>query len=852
MINSLLSNRLHFNLIKKISIQVIYYLIILIIILYFLNSALMNSSSQEAIIGSYSLQRILLLTIYLIILLLSIARIITYNRVERWYSINQIPLIHAIGLSIYFSIISFTLVIWNAYTKGYLETSLIIKNIAIIQILGVLSVCNSSVILIRYIKPIELVSPTLKYKNLIDIFSLLSGYYLLSQVSNNASGINIISTGRYWLATLPAFTQDIPRIMSKYFPYITLKEWRIFIEPLYVFILLMVSIIITSFIFLITKKWPKQHLNNNNYGLKLFKNNIFTTLNNIISSLKNAYSRIYKKNPLLTKIAIIIGAYFLLSNYFISCCETPDDLVMSMLLSGKVSGDSTSFTVFMNSIIGIFLNKLYISIPQVDWYMVFYHGLLLISFTIIFNYVFFLNKSPNVHILGLILFITFIHHFITNIAFTTLGFLSSSAGLILLLTIPLVTHKKLTLIFSSLMIFIGSLIRFESWLLTVGLFIPIFIYMLYKEKSSRLYIIISLGIALLMVLLGKQFDSFTIHSNSAWNKYYNFQSYVGEIFDTPRLDNLTGTSVLSELGFSENDTKIMSSYLFWDKSVYSLEKFKLIYEKTKYEYRLPASAFNYLIKVIKEHHLYALITLLSLILFLGNGNYTKSTLLIVLFEFVLIVFFAIYLSFSTRLPIHVFLPLCYFGLVFILWALTQSTTSSATLINAIQNNRLKNLIIVFIITLILIFVNKFNLINNCNIRYRVFNDITQKVITKLNQNYIGNEEVILVNPVFNYPIDWAFPRRNIPKSSINQFLTGTLIYNPLGEETLFSTSSSNIFDFLLLPNVFVAIESPNSIIKYYEEHYFLTPCTKLIINQKINLPGSTIDDIRIYKIQKCH
>ena len=327
-----------------------------------------------------------------------------------------------------------------------------------------------------------------------------------------------------------------------------------------------------------------------------------------------------------------------------------DDVVLELCYSGYFSGGvPVSDHLFQHFFLTKVISFLYTYFNYLNWYFYLHLFFLGLSFFTILNV---LKDSKNKYYILILVFILFFLEYI-YFTFTRISFYVTFSGFLFFLKYDKLDRYQL--IYSFLMVFLGSIIRPESGFLALILFSLLFINdQNFKKKiadKSILKQLILVTVIPLMILVTHHISNienskrFLVSNlNLTESNLYRFSSFDNEIFD------IFDYARLKNFYFDER---------FTSEEVVNHVKEK--YQKINFKARLKISIDN--VTVFLSNKIYKLIFIvLMLQILLVNGRYNKIKLFSISIFFIL---FFIGLNLFMDLPLikdRVFQPL-FFSLI---------------------------------------------------------------------------------------------------------------------------------------------------------------------------------------------
>lgn len=337
--------------------------------------------------------------------------------------------------------------------------------------------------------------------------------------------------------------------------------------------------------------------------------------------------------------------------------ETSDDAAMNVIAAGSYTGSPSERLVFTNIWIGYVLKTLYNLISNVNWYawyliFSFFIGYLGIQYKMqqLSNK---MSMKLVIHIVILLLLLP---------AFSLLQFTKVSSILVLagfLLILFNSSKSKYEYLCGTILVVIGSSIRFESLLMNLLFAAPLLILIVFKLKGkivlSAKYFIVAIGISFILSLV----NNYSYTQDPEWKNYKEINALQSKItsYDNPVFTYNNVKHVLNQKGWYLEDYN-MASMFYFDLGVpkYSKESLMFIKEKTSRLNDIKSIDFLYFsfVENIKQFF----------------SSYNKSGLLILLLCTMVILFYR--KEFNSIISLLLFVS----SIVLLLWFLGIFTTGN--------------------------------------------------------------------------------------------------------------------------------------------------------------------------------
>lgn len=382
--------------------------------------------------------------------------------------------------------------------------------------------------------------------------------------------------------------------------------------------------------------------------------------------------------------------FILFSKIFPFYYEQNDDIFMILISSGRYTGTPDYHLVYMSSIYGLFLNKLYEITSEIEWYTLVLSFIHILSFSIIIWKVL-KKKISLISKFVFLLFFTCVEiYMILKFQYTTTTALMTVAGILLF-----IEDKKVIVNLGLALICISSLLRFNSFGLIVLITLPFVVSIFFRKHTKKNIFIYALTAAFLII--GFKFIDYKTYSNNDWAYYYEYNQLRQRINDNPNFIEFRDVNNI--------DSELLSKR-FSDSQVLTKEELLKIYhdiDKVSFKGKLLHLASPRAFKNIYTLFSIIFLALLCVILILKENKYNKLTIGVSYLIFLTILFFIpLNLTLQYRVLISAILglmaPLLYFyndnikkPTKFLFWMLLTGLTLCITLntIRVYQYTKLK-------------------------------------------------------------------------------------------------------------------------------------------------------------------
>ncbi len=263
---------------------------------------------------------------------------------------------------------------------------------------------------------------------------------------------------------------------------------------------------------------------------------------------------------------------------------TTDDNILSGLVSGTFTGERETRLIFIRPIIGYFMFVGQTITPGFQFYSIF---LLILIILVISMYGNILSKSVKlkesqliVNLFWLILAIPTVIWFTLTPTYTATSIIVTSFSL-LSLTVLITsknTFSKYEVVFASLLLSLGLLIRPEGAIGALILISPTIIYFIYQKK----YIdkkLISYAILIVMIFVAFDLNLQSKGNTKEWKIYDNWNSYRHQIQHRVAEDSLL--NLREDVSWSIPEYHLFMDLAFGDEDVFNSAWIKPAFESTK-------------------------------------------------------------------------------------------------------------------------------------------------------------------------------------------------------------------------------------------------------------------------------
>jgi hypothetical protein len=260
--------------------------------------------------------------------------------------------------------------------------------------------------------------------------------------------------------------------------------------------------------------------------------------------------------------------------------ETNDDVVMNLIAAGRTFVDRPDeHLLFTNVLIGWPMSRLYAAMSGVPWY-----GLLQVAsiLTAAMGTTYaILRVNPSRWQLVVVLLLVGIVFLpcLTQIQYTKTAFLVSLAGLLLILA-PVrcaAPWPRFADVAAVVLVVLGSLIRFESFVMSVIVAAPVVVVAAGANLRGALRRWIPVTCAMLLVVGGFFFNRAYYARDPRWKDFYAYYTARSQFTDYQRVRYQPGNeSAFEAVGWSRTDFDMLMTWFFADRERYSLANLRQV------------------------------------------------------------------------------------------------------------------------------------------------------------------------------------------------------------------------------------------------------------------------------------
>lgn len=376
-----------------------------------------------------------------------------------------------------------------------------------------------------------------------------------------------------------------------------------------------------------------------------------------------------KKTVYLKKIVLFLAIVIIFFIVQILCkpvFETNDDRTMRSIINGSFTGKPDGHAIFMSYILGWTLSRLYILIPSMPWYGLFFGLCILMSAYLVLSEILFRSYKKNItkitgYVIGVLLFLCiYLNSFIVQQFTVVAGILAGTA------VFAILTKKKN--IVSFLFMSIAFLVRRDVFLMASPFIIAATLWnIIYDNGKIKVGQLIKKSAPMVIIIISI-FSVGTIvenmaYSSTEWKQYKEYNTARSQLYDyTSIMPYEDCEKQLTESGINRNTYSLIQTYnIFMNNEidVKTLKKVKEINDLNSDSTSIGNKAIKIMISMIKamikDYWHYNLILLILYTVVLVNCFKSKKNLCV--FGFLVIIgkyTMVYYLLFNGRMPDRVY------------------------------------------------------------------------------------------------------------------------------------------------------------------------------------------------------
>ena len=518
--------------------------------------------------------------------------------------------------------------------------------------------------------------------------------------------------------------------------------------------------------------------------------------------------------------------------------EENDDVGIERIASGYDS-EPSSYLVFSNILFGKILSTLYKLIPSVKWYVLLMYTLIFISFSIVSivcdmvisnNTLSCILKYPFIIIFGFELY--------CRPQFTkTAGIAAMAGGSLLICTLlniilnnyNNIKKKYISILVAISMLWIGSIIRIESFLLIIPFILialssGIIKYRMYKKINKHLIFELSIiGVIIAIVIIGSySLNNYMYSNDESWNSYQIWNILRGNIVDFNTPDYYEYKDRYNEIGMSENDYYMLKNWAFGDVDFYTKDRLEAVLNIAEASKSSNTDIINTLLMSLKQmlFGLSGRLFLYILFVWLVADKRTIIDSVCVLALMAFIIFYACYFGSVGRILNRANVVVFLGAFLVLVYCMDDATLKIE------NNNKIPLIIVGFVMTMLSnMFFDNVNDYNSLQDSEKVYKERTLAIASDSDVTYIND----VSQNIFEHA--WCGVFDQIPQNvRFNNVISmgGWDINSPLWKNTMYSRGITNIFrDSVDNEKVMIITNESRktNIETYINEHY--NPLAKL-------------------------
>lgn len=251
-----------------------------------------------------------------------------------------------------------------------------------------------------------------------------------------------------------------------------------------------------------------------------------------------------------------------------------DDFFMANALSGAYDGVLNAHLYFVNAAYGYLLMPLYNLLPKIGWYGVFETIAIFVSFSAI-SYVLLKRLGYKIGLFCVALLLCCIStDFYLHVAFTQCAAALTAAGIILLCE-GYSDKRKGLFVFGALLMVWGFVMRREMFLLGMPTLCAAAFFVGWRQRKFYIWALVALLLCFAAVAGLRYFDR-SHYVSDGYDTYAAYQGPRSFFGDGAFYDQDEVCDELDERGMSCRDFKMLKSWYFYDKEVFSLDSLNAI------------------------------------------------------------------------------------------------------------------------------------------------------------------------------------------------------------------------------------------------------------------------------------
>ena len=438
-------------------------------------------------------------------------------------------------------------------------------------------------------------------------------------------------------------------------------------------------------------------------------------------------------------LLIVLGIFFsLLAYIYPPVFETNDDRTMRQIISGMYGDEYSAYSIFMGYPLSFVLSKLYILIPNVSWYGLFFCACIIVSLWIVLSSILIdLKKEKDIRtwksvLIAIVILIIYINCFIVQ-QFTVIAAILSGTAIFKYL-------KRDSYIGIGILCFLAYEVRKDVFLMAIPFFLIVALWNDYGNKKNvkglLKGILPIMTVVIGITIVGMGADK-VAYSSDSWKEYQEYNSVRSDLYDNYYFwGNKEYEKKCKQSGISDRDYYVTNTYSLLLDSDVTTEKISLIRNAVAENKR-----DNFIIKSVKviyylirncfiNYWKYTLFMIfLDIILLIGLRRESKRKVILWLLSIVGKYLIISYLVWMARLPERVFLSIFLIVLLLDIPILFETINKS--------NHKIKNYCIWVILgASLLMLISRIGFYSNIRTANCDYNEVNKYCLSHSDRTYV--------------------------------------------------------------------------------------------------------------------
>jgi hypothetical protein len=556
-------------------------------------------------------------------------------------------------------------------------------------------------------------------------------------------------------------------------------------------------------------------------------------------------------------ITILFFTFYL--TVFRPAYTVTDDFSMISLVSGYLGSPPVPFMVFSNILWGLFLIPFYRLPSNLNWEILIFITINFLSVWSLLHIVLSRTLKASYKTAGVLAILVCDSYFFLNITFTTIASFAALAGFCTILAAASLKYplKRRAVLFGGVLVLVGSLIRFESFLLVLLLLVPSTL-ILHRFFNLRV-LILAMGGAAILVAACFLFDKIYVLRNPEWNAFYIYDQTRSLIQDTPRATNLDSGNGFLAVGWSRDDFRMFVNWFFPDPQTFSLAN--LQYLVTHISGR-EKNLVDALLAYVYAHHIfdnqnglpYALILVAAWLAWVSDPPLNKALLplsALILSCLALI----IYLVGTQRVPLHVWFSFlstaAIFSLMILSWTNNFFGQGSPSKPKSALGDSFRIISMVLIVVgAAVVGIQASAMTDEHLAKQAAYRQVLSELSSLQSEGKIG-PNALIISPSGGIPVEWSDPMvLDLPK--VQYFEMSWLTFSPIYRDVLAVHGIQDLpSGFYKGNNVYLMTKMGliDGIAKFIEKH------NGVLVNSRLKysvsdhaIPTGIFSDVKLYQL----